>query len=252
MERAPTELFTSRAEAYAQARPGYPRELLGLLERECGLSPAWRVADIGSGTGLLARLFLTYGCEVWGVEPNAEMRAMGERELQSEARFHSVEGRAEATGLREAGFDLITAGQAYHWFEPKAARAEFRRILKPGGWIALAWNERLPTPGFMAEHEALQLRFAPERPHPSDAEFDAFFGAGAWRLAKIPNPMTLDEKTLVRRVESCSRSPLPGTAEYEPLLAALRELFARYQKAGKVIMEYETQVYYARAPQTGL
>ena len=71
--------------------------------------------------GLLARLFLGFGCEVFGVEPNAEMRAAGERELRDEARFHSGAGRAEATGLASGEFDLVTAGQAFHWFEPEGS-----------------------------------------------------------------------------------------------------------------------------------
>lgn len=247
MDLPPTERFTSRAEAYAQARPGYPRQALSLLERECGLTADWRVADVGSGTGLLARLFLNYGCEVWGVEPNAEMRRVGERELAGEARFHSVDGRAEATGLPDGAFDLVTAGQAFHWFEPDAARDEFRRILRPkGGWAALVWNERLETPGFMADHADLQRRFAAERPHPDAAQFDAFFGAGSWRMYALPNPLLLDQPTLLRRLESCSRSPLPGAPEHELMMEALRELFARYQRDGHVTMEYETRIYLGR------
>ncbi len=245
MDLKPTERFSSRAEAYAQARPGYPLKVLELLERECGLTPEWRVADIGSGTGLLSRLFLNYGCEVWGVEPNAEMRGVGERELAGEARFHSIDGRAEATGLPDGAFDLVTAGQAFHWFEPEAAQTEFRRILKPGGWVALVWNERTKSSGFMAEHEAVQRQFVAEWNYPGDAEFDAFF-AGPWRVEAIPNPLPLDERTLLRRVESCSRSPLPGAPEYEPMMEALRALFARHQRGGIVTMEYETRVYWAR------
>ncbi len=64
--------------------------------------------------------------------------------------------------------DFVTAGQAFHWFEPAAARVEFQRILKPAGWVVLIWNERLVTPGFMAEHEDLQNQFAREKPHPGD------------------------------------------------------------------------------------
>src|SRR5580658_4404950 len=138
----PTRRFSSRVEAYARYRPSYPRETLALLERECGLTPVSKIADIGSGTGLLARLFLDFGCEVTGVEPNPEMRVTGERMLLDKPRFHSVDGRAEATGLLAGSVDFVTAGQAFHWFEPAAARAEFQRILKTVGWVVLVWNER--------------------------------------------------------------------------------------------------------------
>lgn len=246
MDLAPTERFSSRAEAYARGRPAYPREMLPLLELECGLKPAWRVADIGSGTGLLAQLFLDFGSEVFGVEPNAGMRAAGESELRGQARFHSVEGRAEATGLTAAAFDLVTAGQAFHWFEPEGARAEFRRILRPGGWVVLAWNERVVTPGFMADYQAVQCHFAKERVHPGRGEFDAFFGRGEWRMATIANSTEIDEETLLRRVESCSRSPLPGDEAYEPMRMELWRLFRHYARSGRVVMEYETRVYYGQ------
>jgi SAM-dependent methyltransferase len=246
MDLTPTERFSSRAEAYARGRPGYPREMLTLLERECGLTPAWRVADTGSGTGLLSALFLGYGCEVFGIEPNAQMRAAGERELRNEPRFHSVDGRAEATGLPDGGFDLVTAGQAFHWFDPEGARAEFRRILRPYGWVALVWNERRVTPGFMAEHEALQNRFAREKAHPSEEDFTAFFGTSDWKLAAIPNAQTLDSETLRARMESSSWAPKPGAPGYEEMVAELQRLFREYSREGVLVMEYETRVYYGR------
>jgi SAM-dependent methyltransferase len=246
MDLAPTRRFSSRAEAYASGRPGYPNDVLLLLERECGLTRISRIADIGSGTGLLSQLFLSFGCEVFAVEPNTEMRAAGERALRGNPRFHSVDGRAEATGLPDSAFNLISAGQAFHWFEPEAARNEFRRILKPEGWIVLAWNERCPTPGFMTEYERMQERFARERPHPSADEFTAFFGHAGWRLAKIPNPHAIDEETLRARLESSSWSPKQGSEEYAPMIQELRRIFQKYEFDGHVAMDYETHVYYGK------
>jgi len=242
----PTQRFSLRAEAYARYRPSYPRATLGVLERECGLTAASRIADIGSGTGLLARLFLDFGCEVTGVEPNIAMREAGERMLSSEPRFHSVEGRAEATTLPERSVDFVTAGQAFHWFEPVAARAEFQRILKPTGWVVLIWNERLVTPGFMGEHEALQNQFAHEKPHPTEAEFSAFYGHADWRLARLPNQHFLNLEGLRGRIESSSWSPLPGADGYESMVEEITRLFRKYERAGRVTMEYETTLYYGR------
>jgi SAM-dependent methyltransferase len=242
----PAKRFSSRVEAYARYRPSYPRETLGVLERECGLTAACKIADIGSGTGLLARSFLDFGCEVTGVEPNPGMRAAGERMLSGEPRFRSVEGRAEATTLPDGSVDFVTAGQAFHWFEPAAARAEFQRILKPAGWVVLIWNERLVTPGFMTEHEELQNKFAREKPHPADAEFNAFYGHTHWRLARIPNRQSLDEEGLRGRMESSSWSPLPGADGYEPMLQEIKQLFRKYQRDCRVTIEYETTIYYGR------
>jgi SAM-dependent methyltransferase len=239
-----TQRFSSRVEAYARYRPSYPRETLALLEHQCGLSASCKIADIGSGTGLLARLFLDFGCDVTGVEPNPAMRAAGERMFSGQPRFHTVEGRAEATSLPDRSVDFVTAGQAFHWFEPAAARAEFQRILQPEGWVVLIWNERLVTPGFMAEHEALQNKFAREKSHPGDLEFNAFYGHANWRLARIPNRQSLDEQGLRGRIESSSWSPLPGADGYEAMIEEMTRLFRKYERAGRVAIEYETTIYY--------
>src|SRR5690349_9845305 len=149
MQPDPTTRFSNRVEAYERYRPSYPPEVLALAERECGLTASSRIADIGSGTGQLAALLLRSGCELFAVEPNEEMRQAGMRVLGGSPRYHSLEGRAEDTGLPAASIDVVTAGQAFHWFDVEWARVEFRRILKPGGSVMLAWNERRPAPGFM-------------------------------------------------------------------------------------------------------
>jgi len=242
----PTQRFSSRVEAYARYRPSYPHATLALLEQACGLTVGSKIADIGSGTGLLARLFLDFGCDVTGVEPNPEMRATGERMLSDQPRFHSVEGRAEATSLPDHSVDFVTAGQAFHWFEPAAARAEFQRILQPAGWVVLIWNERLVTPGFMAEHEDLLNKFAREKSHPTEAEFSVFYGHSNWRLARIPNRQSLDEAGLRGRIESSSWSPLPGAEGYQPMMSEISKLFLKYALDGRVTIEYETTIYYSK------
>src|SRR5437667_1710516 len=134
--------FSNRVADYVRYRPGYPAAVLDLLRVECGLRPGHVIADVGSGTGLLSKLFLENGNHVFGVEPNQEMRQAGEEFLHSFPKFSSVTGSAEATTLGEASVDFITAGQAFHWFDPKAARCEFARILRPGGWIVILRNDR--------------------------------------------------------------------------------------------------------------
>src|SRR3954470_13160055 len=134
MNADPTRRFSNRVEDYIKYRPGYPRAVVGLLEDECGLTRESVVADVGSGTGILSELFLSAGVRVYGVEPNREMREAGERLLAAYESFVSVDGRAEETTLADASADFVTAGQAFHWFEPASARREFRRILRDGGW----------------------------------------------------------------------------------------------------------------------
>lgn len=246
MDQDPTRRFSVRVDAYARYRPSYTAEVTALAERECGLRAGQVVADIGCGTGLLARLFLERGCEVFGVEPNPEMREAGRKALAGQARFHSIDGRAEATTLATASVDFVTAGQAAHWFDADRAHAEFARILKPGGWLLLAWNERKRTPGFMSEYEALIARHAPEQSRIDAKRIGRLFGGRTWRMARFDNHQTLDAEGLRGRVASSSYTPLPGTAEFDALMAKVDHLFARHQQEGWVNLVYDTEVYYGR------
>ena len=242
----PTQRFSSRVEDYVRYRPTYPGGVTDLLSRECGWHAASRIADIGSGTGLLAGLFLDFGCEVFGVEPNPEMRQAGERLMAHRPRFHSVDGRAEATTLPDRSADFVTAAQAFHWFEPQRTRAEFDRILQPGGWVVLVWNERLTVPGFMAAYEDVVARYGPERPHVATHELAAFFGHSAWRLEKLPNRQEFDLEGLCGRFLSSSYAPLPGTPSNERLMEELRLLFEEHRANGRVTLLYETEIYFGR------
>ena len=152
----PTRRFSDRVDNYVRYRPSYPTAVLETLRSECDLSVATVVADIGSGTGILTRLFLENGNRVYGVEPNAEMRGAAEKLLRDFPGFESVAGTAEETGLAANSIDLVVAAQAFHWFDPDRAGMEFQRILRPGGWVALVWNERLVGASpFLREYEEL-------------------------------------------------------------------------------------------------
>jgi SAM-dependent methyltransferase len=239
----PTRRFSSRVGDYERFRPGYPRELTALLARECGLEPAARVADIGCGTGLLARVFLDFGCEVTGVEPNREMREAGKRILANEPHFRMKEGRAEATGLGPSSFDFVAAGQAFHWFDPPAARTEFHRILRPGGWLVLVWNERQSAPGFMTEYEELVHGFASEPNRIKERNIAEVCG-GPFHRARLDNCQLLDCDGLIGRLSSSSYAPLPGGGNYAAMVEEVRDLFTRYQQNGFVTIRYDTHVFY--------
>lgn len=246
MNLDPTQRFSSRVGDYILYRPSYPSGIINLLTRECGLSAHSRIADLGSGTGLLARLFLDFGCEVFGVEPNLAMRLAGERLLADRARFRSVDGRAEATTIPDRSIDFVTAGQAFHWFNPEQARDEFRRILQPAGWVVLVWNERVRAPGFMAGYEGLVARYGPERPHVAAHEMTRFFDGSGWRLSKLPNQQQFDLEGLRGRFQSSSYSPPPGTPGYEPCMRELGRLFKEHQADGQVALLYETEIYFGK------
>jgi SAM-dependent methyltransferase len=245
----PSERFSSRAHSYARYRPGYPRAAIELLQERCGLRPSAVVADLGSGTGILSALLLASAAQVIGIEPNDAMREMAEAALGAEARFVSAKGTAEATGLAPGSVDLIVAGQAFHWFNVSAARAEALRIIRPGGWGALLWNERPPeTNAFLADYEALLLQHAAEyaaitASRANEAAMREYLG-GAMELATFPNQQTLDFEGLTGRLMSSSYAPEHGHPQHAPMMAALQSVFERHQQHGEIVFPYLTRVYF--------
>jgi SAM-dependent methyltransferase len=207
------------------------------------------VADIGSGTGILSRLFLAAGCRVLGVEPNREMRLAGESELAGCAGFTSVEGTAEATTLPAGSVHCVVAGQAFHWFEQDLARVEFRRILVPGGAAALVWNDReYDSTPFLRGYEALLVEFgtdygAVNHRNLQTEVFDRFFGAGRYEERSYPNRQRLDYAGLEGRLLSSSYTPAPGHPARAAMLGRLRELFQETEKDGQVEILYRTRVW---------
>src|SRR5918993_4084691 len=132
-----TTRFSSRADAYAKYRPGYPAGVVEILKSECGLTADSVVADVGSGTGILTELLLKNGNRVFGIEPNEAMRLFSEEALKDYQQFESVNGSAEATALPDDSVDIVVAAQAFHWFDRQKTKREFRRILKQNGWVVL-------------------------------------------------------------------------------------------------------------------
>jgi SAM-dependent methyltransferase len=244
----PTTRFSSRVENYVRYRPGYPAEIIDLLRDNCGLAGDSVVADIGSGTGKLAELFLKAGCTVFGVEPNKEMREAGER--MDFPNFTSIDGTAEATTLPARSVDFITAGQAFHWFDHAKCREEFLRILKPNGWVVIVWNDRQSdTTPFLADYENLMLEFGTDYKEVNHRRTDKpeviekVFGTQP-RFKSFYNVQYFDFEGLKGRVLSSSYAPEAGHPKYEGMLAALKRVFENRQKDGRVAFEYDTHVYY--------
>lgn len=258
-----TERFSNRVEHYVKYRPHYPSEVLAALRERVGLRPSHIIADVGSGTGISAELFLANGNTVFGIEPNQPMREAGEVYLDAFPNFHSIDGTAEATTLNDQSIDLIIAGQAFHWFDVRRTREEFRRILTPNGWITLFWNDRqTDTTPFLRDYEKLLLEFGTDyvvinhrNVHASVSAPDARIrNSNGSRVEQFfaPNPVTeltfdndipMNYEGLKGRLLSSSYVPAEGEPNYEPMMRSLESLFERYAVNGQVEMRYTTLMY---------
>ena len=247
----PTERFSSRAGHYARYRPGYPEAVVDTLEAQAGLRPGNMVADIGAGTGISSALFLRRGYAVTAVEPNDEMRARAAAALGANPAFRAVAGTAERTGLPAAAVDCVLCAQALHWFRLPEASMEFRRILRPGGLIAVMWNLRKrAASAFMEGLETLLYAHCPtyaeqvfkdtQKAVVNVRTLSAEVNAGVFEWVD-----PLDREVLLGRMLSASYVPLEGEAN-RAVVEGLVRLFEQQQQGGRVEMVYETKLFWMR------
>lgn len=249
-----TERFSSRVDDYVKYRPSYPAELFDALERECGIVGPSVIADIGAGTGIATELLLRRGHRVYAVEPNRPMREaaamLAERYPNA---FVSIDGRAEATGLAKESVDVVFAAQAFHWFDREACRLEFRRILRPGGVVALVWNDRKTdaTP-FLVAYEALLRELSVDyekvshRDTISDDVIRAFFMPSGYQTLAFDNHQDFDRDGLIGRARSSSYVPSPDHPRHERFFSELGRIFETYAVGGNVRFEYTTRLFLGR------
>jgi len=246
-----TSRFSDRVENYVRYRPGYPSQVVDTLKAECGLKPEHVIADIASGTGIWSRVLLENGNQVFGVEPNRDMRLAGERLLADFSTFRSVAGSAEATMLPDRSVDFVTAAQAGHWFDRQRARREFVRVLKPVGWLVLLWNERSTdsTP-FLRDYEQLLLTYGTDykevRPERTTSVIQEFFDPAPFEERGFPMRQEFDYIGLEGRLLSSSYAPDPNDRNHAAMLGELRRIFDKHQRLDRVRFEYTTRIYFGQ------
>jgi ubiquinone/menaquinone biosynthesis C-methylase UbiE len=245
------ERFSNRVENYVKYRPNYPKEVLDLFVSEMNLQTSSVIADVGSGTGISARVFLENGSTVFGVEPNALMRAAAEKFLTDFSKFKSVNGTAENTTLAAESVDFVVAAQAFHWFDRAKTRKEFGRILKDKGFVALIWNERqLDTTAFLRGYENLLIKFGTDyedvRHENITKETLKDFFQTDFRQDVFQNKQTIDFEGLKGRMLSSSYTPSKENPCFEEMLENLELLFAEHAENGKIDILYTTNVFYGQ------
>jgi SAM-dependent methyltransferase len=242
----PKKRFSSRVDNYIKYRPHYPTEIINFLTKHKILNNSSTIADIGSGTGILSELFLKNGNKVFGIEPNKDMREAGELLLKKYSNFVSLDGSAESTKLKKNFIDLIIAGQSFHWFELNETKREFKRILKPNGYVVLVWNSRKKNMvGFPNDYEKLIMKYGTDvkEVRKSEKKVDAFFN---YEKIFFYNYQELNYEGLKGRLLSTSYIPLDENENYRDMISELEKIFKKYQRKGKIKVEYDTELYYGK------
>ncbi|CAN5808058.1 class I SAM-dependent methyltransferase [soil metagenome] len=244
-----TQRFSDRVDDYVRYRPTYPAALIDALMTKLDLERGKSIADLGSGTGISARLFIERGVNVFAVEPNEKMRRAAEKELAGASELHSVAGTAEATTLADHSVDAVVAFQAFHWFDHARARVEIARVVREPGPVALVWNERLVDTPFVRAYEELLHRLSPDyanvehrNAYPS---IDAFFAPTKPELVVMKSEQILNRDGLFGRAFSSSYVPKEGPA-HEAFRAELGTLFDAHAMSGEVFFRYDTKAYIGR------
>ena len=246
----PTERFSDRVSNYIKYRPSYPPELVDTLIAECHLNSRSTIADVGSGTGIFSRLMLDKGCYVSGIEPNRKMREAAERQFGDYHKFSSIDGQSEHTGLDDSSIDLITAAQSFHWFKAGNTKREFIRILKPGGYVALIWNQRKIDQPFQIEYDSMLGKLASDYSAVNHMNISAedilnFFSPNKVARFEFENSQIFDLAGFLGRMQSSSYVPKTGTEAHVRLIHAAEDLFSRYQSNERISFEYISFFYLA-------
>ena len=235
--------FDGKVAEYALYRERYsPEIVLPILRAACGLQSDWIVADIGAGTGMLSDLFLANGNRTIAVEPNAEMRQACLQLHVDSLLLEVVDGTAEHTGLPSSSVDMVSAGRAMHWFNREKTMTEFRRVLKPEGWVAIiafgrtedgrqenvAFEQLLRdfSPGHADTHAGYNVYRHLESDLPRDFHHEEILGE-----------MPLDWNALLGMTLSLSHSPSKSSPGYPAFEQELRTYFERFASAGKLTLE---------------
>lgn len=240
-----SDRFTGKAGDYDAYRPDYPSRLIDYVIDRNVLTERDTVADIGAGTGKFARLLLERDIPVTAVEPNRDMRELGEKTLGEFPGFVSVNATAEDTGIRSGRIALVVAAQSFQWFDPDKFRLECRRILKPSRNVLLVWNCRDERNRMVMEWRDLCVRHCPD--------FQGFSvksscPSGFFRDEKAEHRefrfrITCDLDAFLGRNRSSSYAPNMEDPSYAAFEKDLTSLFRRYSKKGLLTIPMVARSY---------
>ncbi|HEX2304449.1 MAG TPA: methyltransferase domain-containing protein [Gaiella sp.] len=234
--------FGAVADVYERARPGYPDDAVRWLAGQVPVD----VVDVGAGTGKLTRSLVAHGHRVTAVEP---LEAMLEQLRAAAPSAAAVVGSAESIPLPDGSADVVTAAQAFHWFDQPVALREIARVLRPGGRIALVWNARDDREEWVAEFTDTIVGRSVFREGgvlAATASIDESGMYGPVERATFDHVQTLGRSELVELVRSRSDCAVLSEEERRPVLEHVEALFDAHATDGTLAMPYVTECF--RAP----
>ncbi len=244
------ETYTSKAEKYARYRWDYAPEAVEAIFHAASLTETALMVDVGAGTGILTRHFAGRVGQVVAVEPNAEMRRLAEKALAGWSSCQVIDGLAEAIPLPDACADLVCAAQAVNWFDPPAARAEFRRILKPEGWLAILRNY-----GLDAEINAAMEKIYPLETDTAEmmkgrgTPVEFYFANGNHSRMAFEFQEQADWERFFGAACTASYAPDEGSPWFHAFEQAARKVFERFQHWGVVLTHGVTDLWLGKMGQ---
>jgi SAM-dependent methyltransferase len=241
---AAASAFGPAAADYERARPSYPPESIEILRREIGVGVGARVCDLAAGTGKLTRLLVATGAEVVAVEPVPGMREQLSEVLPE---IEVLDGTAEAIPFGDGAFDAVTVAQAFHWFKFDEALAEIRRVLRPGGGLAILFNQRDERHAWVKTWNEVIEWHARRISYYQTTDWTDVLGAGGFTgvgHATVDWTQTLNRDLLASRVRSVSYIAEASSAvqqDYVDKVLALTEGFDE-----TFPMPYVTHVWFGK------
>lgn len=225
------EGFGAGAAAYEKGRPSYAEDLVAWLVDRLSIAPGRTVVDLAAGTGKLTRLLAATGAAVTAIEP---VDAMRDQLLAACPGVDAISGTAEEIPLPGSSVDAITVAQAFHWFDPAAALAEIARVLRPGGALGIAFNERDTREPWVADLSKL-IRWDERQtwrvPYTVEVDWAAVIDEHGPQFGPVERYDTtyiqpMDPDTLVQRVLSTSYIARLPRSEQSTLAEQVRDLVA--------------------------
>ena len=245
-------VYSTKAEKYAMYRWDYSSSAIEAIIERTQMSSISRIADLGAGTGILTRHFVTNTQKIYAIEPNFELRQILIRNLGVSPFIKIIEGSAEATNLPNNSVDIIMVAQAIHWFDPEPARREMIRILVDDGWLVLLRNYGTSTNSERDEAERCLMTeefgadFTVVNEHLKEKPVHYYFGNDDFHTFVFPFTFQQDWTGFIGSLTTASFMPDEDHPQYPKLETEARKIFDQYSNHGQWQVNGETELIIGR------